>query len=142
MSRANSFAPIYAPAGTGLADLNLAQEWQSRLEVFPDPAGDIFAGGVVESGNVVQVVVIQLFEDGFEAVLEFGEVHDPSCRLRCITLCAQSHTKRVPMQARALMSRRDVGQAMRCLKVKLFVDFHVRALCVGALSAAICQIRD
>jgi hypothetical protein len=129
MCREKSFAPVYTSAGTGLTDLNLTQEWHKWLQFYPDPAGDIFAGGVGESGNVVEVVVIQLFEYGFEAGLEFGEVHYPSGGLRSIASCTQAHMKRVPVQARTLVSLRDIGQTMCCLKVKLFVYFHVRALC-------------
>ena len=129
LPHASSFAPVYAPAGTGLADLDLAQERQSWLQLFPYPASEIFARRVVQSRNVVQVVVIELFEDGFETGFEFGKVHHPSGRFRSIAFCTQSYMERVSVQARTLVSLRDIGQAMGCFKVKLFVYFHVLALC-------------
>ncbi len=37
-----------------------------RFQPFPDPARDIFAGGVFQAGDIVQVVVIQLLVDRLE----------------------------------------------------------------------------
>ena len=66
-------ATINTAAGAGLADLYCAKLWQLRLQPFPDPARDIFAGGVFQAGYIVQVVMIQLLVDGLEAAFQVAK---------------------------------------------------------------------
>jgi len=66
----------------GFPDFDGTELGQGRLQFFPDPASDIFAGGIFQSWNVVQVVVVQLIVDGFEALFQFRKIHDPAGRLR------------------------------------------------------------
>ena len=126
-------AAVNTAAGAGLPDLHFAEQGQVGFEPGPDPAGDILAGGVVQAGNVVEVVVVQLFEHGFECGLEFGKVHHPAGRLRRLAAHRQPDLERVAVQASALVFRRDVGQPVGGLEVKFLVDFHGCALVVGSI---------
>jgi hypothetical protein len=115
---------VNTPAGAGLANFHGAQLWQSGFEPVPYPARDIFTGGILQPGNVVEVVVVELIVDGFEAGLEIGKVHHPAGGLRRIACYRQAHVERVPVQPRAFVSGRHVGEAMGGLEVKFLVDLH------------------
>src|SRR5213592_4099686 len=46
---------INAPRHAGLCDHDFTERWQRRLQTFPDPHGDVFAGRVVQAANFVEV---------------------------------------------------------------------------------------
>jgi hypothetical protein len=68
---------ILAATGTGLVDTNLGQFRQQWLELIPDPFGQNLAGRVLQSGNVIQIVVIQPLIQRLEDGFDLGEVPDP-----------------------------------------------------------------
>ena len=53
------FASVDAARGAGLADDDLRQLWNGRLEFVPDPASDVLARRVLETLDLVQVVVVE-----------------------------------------------------------------------------------
>jgi len=59
-----SGASVDAAGGAGFGDDDFAELREVWLEVLPDPGGDIFAGGVMEAGDFVQVAVVELVPDG------------------------------------------------------------------------------
>src|SRR5262245_25190632 len=68
---------IHAAAVTRLVYDDLRELRQAWLDLVPDPAGEILAGGVLEPGNFVQVVVIEPFECRLKCVAHICEIHDP-----------------------------------------------------------------
>ena len=54
------------------------EERQFRLQIIPDPFGDDFAGGVFKAGDVVQIMVVELFPVGLEGFGDFRVVHQPA----------------------------------------------------------------
>ncbi len=65
------FTAIDASACAGLMDANSGQFWQQRLELSKDPFGEVFAGRIFQSWNVIQVVVIESFIQGLEDRFDF-----------------------------------------------------------------------
>lgn len=47
-------------------------------QLVPDPNGDVLRGGIFQSGNIVEVVVVKRFFDRFECGFYIGEVSDPA----------------------------------------------------------------
>ena len=71
-------ASIAAAGRAGLVDHDFAQQGQRRPEVLPDPDGQAFAGRIVQTSNVIEVVVVEPVVQGLERRLDLGEIHDPS----------------------------------------------------------------
>ena len=42
------------------------QQWQRWLQLRPDPARQIFAGRIVQSGDVIEIVVVELVVSGYQ----------------------------------------------------------------------------
>ena len=128
-------APIDTPAGAGLANFHLAELRYLGFQPMPYPPGYIFAGGIPKARYVVEVVVIKLFIQRFEAGLQLGEIHNPASRFRSVSLGGQSYVKGMAVKARAFVPLGNIGEAVGCLEMKFLVDFHVyfaRAEGVGA----------
>jgi hypothetical protein len=70
--------PEHTSGGAGFVDGNAMQERELRFEALPEPASDVFAGGVFEAGDLVEVVVIELVFEGLEDLLDVTEVHEPA----------------------------------------------------------------
>ena len=45
---------------------------------FPNPAGQVLAGGVLKSFNVIEVVVVEAVEEWFERACDIRKVNDPA----------------------------------------------------------------
>lgn len=69
---------IAAAGGAGLAYLYLAQTIELILQPLPDPDRQVFAGGVVQAFNGIQIVMIELLEEWGKCLLDVGKVHDPT----------------------------------------------------------------
>lgn len=59
-------AAVAAAAGTGFLDLHPSEGGHQRFGLLPDPDSQIFAGGIFQAGDVVEVMVIQALVNGFE----------------------------------------------------------------------------
>ena len=119
-----SVASVFAAAGAGLVDANAGQFRQDRLELFPEPLGDDFAGGIFQAGNVIEVVVIQLLIERLEDLLDLGEVTDPAGVGIDLAFDVDGDAEGVAVQPSAFVPGGDVGEAMGGLENKLFEQFH------------------
>jgi hypothetical protein len=107
---------------------DLTQQRECRLDMLPDPYCQPFAGRVVEAFDVIEVMVIEAVVDWFERRLDIGEVHDPTGLRIDIATDMQFDPEGMPMQARALMPWRNMGQPVCCFDGKDFENVHGRAL--------------
>ena len=91
------------------------------LQPFPDPSGEIFAGRVLDTRNLVQVMVIELLEPRPKGSLDIGEVLHPA-ELRVHRAADLNvDTERMAVQATALVPGRHVRQMvcrfyLKCLE--------------------------
>lgn len=119
-----SVPAVLATAGAGLVHAHLGQLRQQRLELLPDPAAEVLAGGVFQAGNVVQVVVVELIVDRFEDLLDLREVSNPAGMRVDLTLDVDGGPERVAVQAAALVPGGHVGQAVGGFEGELFEQFQ------------------
>lgn len=80
------------------------------FQALPDPAGDVFAGGVFQPRHFVEQAVIELVFQGAELVLELCEIHQPAGAGVDRSADGDFHAEGVAMHAAALVSRGNVGQ--------------------------------
>ncbi len=111
-------------------DDDLRQSWQDIGQVLPDPARDILRGRILETGDVIEIVMIKLFEHRLECAFDIGEIGHPSELRVQLTADVDLHGIGMTMQPGTLVALRHVRQSVRCLDVKFLVDihaFHLRA---------------
>lgn len=80
-------------------DADLGEFRQQRLELLPDPAAEVFAGGVFQAWNIVQIIVVELLVDRLEDRLDFREVADPAGMRIDLAFDVDGDTERVAVQA-------------------------------------------
>lgn len=59
-------------------DDDFAQLWQDGFETVPYPSDQTFAGRVLKTRDVIEVVMIQLIVNRLECGLDIAEIHDPA----------------------------------------------------------------
>jgi hypothetical protein len=91
---------------------------------MPNPASEILAGGILQSSDVIEIVVIEGIKDGPERLANIGEVLYPALSLSHRPGETDLDTKRVAVQTPALVAFRDVGEAMRSFEGKNLMDVH------------------
>ena len=64
------------PRRAGFGHNDFREQWQLWLQLFPNPDGDIFARRIFEAGNLVQIIMIELFPNRLERRGDVGVVHD------------------------------------------------------------------
>lgn len=92
---------------------DLTQQRQARMQLLPDPAREILAGGIFQSRDLVEIVMIEAVEGGLERGAHIGEVHYPAAVRIHRAADVYFDPEGMTMQARALVACRNVGQAMR-----------------------------
>jgi len=119
-----SVAAIHAAVGAGLADLHRGQAWQYGVEAVPDPAGDLFAGRVLEAGNFVEITMVQRLVNWPASRFDVGEIHYPAGLGPDRAFDPHRDLKGMAVQAPAFVFRRDIGQVMGGLKAEGAEYFH------------------
>ena len=71
-------AAMNTAGSAGLVYHNLAQGWELRMQLLPNPAGEVFAGGIFEAGDFVQVTMIERVVKRLEGARELSEVLHPT----------------------------------------------------------------
>src|SRR5436190_24382967 len=59
-------------------DDDLSQQRQFRFQPFPDPYRDVFAGWIFQTGNFIEITVIELFPEGLERFGNVRVIHQPA----------------------------------------------------------------
>ncbi len=90
--------------------------------MLPEPGGDDFGGGGFEAGDVVEVVMVELGDDGRGHGLDISKVHHP----RAIGVERADEMKDeaigVAVEPVALVRRREVGEPVRGVEGELAED--------------------
>ena len=100
--------------------MKLGQRW---LQTVPYPARNVFAGRIFEPWDFIQIVVIELIVQRRERCFYIGEIEHPPRIDARLAAHIDAHVKAVPMQARAFMAGRHIGQSVRGFEMKFFIDF-------------------
>ncbi|KQQ59841.1 hypothetical protein ASF84_03735 [Pseudomonas sp. Leaf127] len=120
----HSITTIFAAAGAGFVDSDSAKLRQQWLELNPYPLRQVFTGRVFQTGNVIEIVVIQALIQRLEDRFYLGKIPDPAGMRINRTRQMDADPERVPMQAPALMTFRDVGKAVCGLESKFLENFQ------------------
>ncbi len=109
-----------ALGGAGFGHDDFREEWQMRFESVPDPDGDLFAGGVFEAGDFVEVTMIELFPEWPEGGGDVGVIDEPA-ELR-ITEAGDDDLdfEAMSVQAAALVVGGQLGEEMGGLELEGF----------------------
>src|SRR5947207_4363642 len=67
-----------AACGTGFGDRDLNQNREFWFQLFPDPNGQILACGIIQTGNLIQVPVVQFFPNRFKYLFDIAVIHYPA----------------------------------------------------------------
>jgi putative addiction module component (TIGR02574 family) len=114
-----SFAAVGAFVGAGFANGDGKKDGELGFQPQPNPAGDVFGGGVFQAGDVVEETVVKLVFEGFEEGLEVGEVDEPAGAGIDGAFDGDFHAVGVAVEAAALVTRGDVGEAVGGLEGEL-----------------------
>src|SRR5512139_2387143 len=117
-------AAVGAARVVGFHDRDGAQAGQRRLELPPQPHGKVFAGGIVQSGDVVQTTMIERGVDGPPGRLDVSEIQHPAERGIDVAADGQLDLERMTVQARAGVRFRQGRQPARALQVEDAEDVH------------------
>ena len=99
-----SFPAINRPRGAGLGHDDFREQRQFRFQLFPDPRGDDFARGIFEAGNLVEVMMVQLFPQRLERGGEVGVIHQPAQLRVALARDDDLHDKTVPVEPAAFVT--------------------------------------
>lgn len=98
---------------------------QRGLELLPQPHRQVFAGGVVQPGNIVQIAMVERGMDRPPGRLDVGEIEHPAERGIDLAADGELDPKRMAVQARAGMGVGQRGQPPRALQVEDAEDVHI-----------------
>lgn len=68
--------------------------------------------------------MIKLIQKRAKSGLQVSEVHDPTGGLRRLARYGNAHVEGVTVKSGTFMPFRNVGQPVRCFKMKVFVNVH------------------
>lgn len=88
----------------------------------------MLAGWIGKSLDVVEVLVIELIEQGLESCLDFREIHEPAGVRVDFAADGDLDSKRVAVHACAFVTRRYIGQAVRRFEGERLEDLHSASL--------------
>ena len=71
-------AAVATPRVTGFAHLHFSEFRQGGLQSGPNPPTKIFACRVIKPFDVIQVMMVQLFQQRTKGLVYFIEIHDPA----------------------------------------------------------------
>src|SRR5262249_9524724 len=115
-SLCNLFASVRAARVARFVNGDLDQTGELWREAHPDEAREVLARRVLEARNLVQIAMIEDFEEGFECLFEIVEVaHPPGVRID-LSGELDVDAEGVTVKACALMPRRHVGEPVRSLE--------------------------
>ncbi len=93
---------------------------------MPDPASQVFAGGILEANDLVQVVMIELIIQRLKNLPQFGEVHHPTAVFTNIPTDVDLNVKGMPVNAGAFVASGNMGQVVSGLHLEYSEDVHRR----------------
>ena len=111
-------APINTAGGAGFRDLHSGQKRQAWLQAIPDPHSHVFAGGILQTVNFVEIMVIQLLPERLKRYGDIGVIDHPAKFGIALALDHNLCLKTVAVQSAALVILRQVRQVMRCLELE------------------------
>src|SRR5262249_1491779 len=98
--------------------------WHRSVQTVPDPTRQDFAGGILESLDLVQVVVVELSKHRPHRAGKVGKVAHPAAAIVNRSDDVDRDTKGVAMKACTLVAGGNIWKAMRRLEGELLEELH------------------
>ena len=108
---------------------------------MPDPAREIFAGWVLKTGDIVQVMMIQSLFQGSKRIFDVGKINHPAGLFCHRTLHAHLYAKGMAVKAGTLMPCRNMRQAVGSFYLKNLEDLHGSRILAQGLASSYCRWR-
>ena len=121
---------------------DFAEQRQHRLGARPDPTCQVLAGGIFQARNLVQQLMIDALEHRLKRCAYLGEIHHPPGMRIDRARNVQLDAKGMPMQARALVPRRHIRQAMSGFDGEGAKDLHAVRLKLPRRDALMPRAQD
>jgi hypothetical protein len=87
---------------------DFAQAGKRWSKLFPDPTGDVLAGWIFQTFDLIQVPVVNTILDRSKRRLYIREIHDPTMMLVKRSFNVYLNAKTVAMEATAFMTGRHM----------------------------------
>lgn len=120
-----SVASIDASGCAGFGDDNFREQREAWLEPLPNPECEDLAGGIFQTWNFVQIMVVQLFPQRTEGVGYRSVIHDPSHFWITLTLDNNFDLKTVSVKAVAFVGGGQELQPVGGFKLEGFSEFEL-----------------
>lgn len=72
------FTAVDGARAVGFLDFDGGEQRQAGLDAVPEPDGDHFCGGPFQTGDIVEIAMVEAVDEGFADGFDICEVHDPS----------------------------------------------------------------
>ena len=105
-------------------DTDTGQLGKKGLELLPDPFGDDFAGGVFQTGDIVQIVMVELLVEWLEDRFDLRKIPNPAGVRVDLAFDIDGNAEGMAMQASTFMPLGHMGKAVGRFEHKLFEQFH------------------
>lgn len=92
---------------------------------MPDPFGEVLAGGILQAGKIIQIVVVETLVERLEYRFDFGKVSDPAGMGINVAFKIDRDLEGMAMQATAFVSLGYVRKPMGRLESEFLENFHV-----------------
>ncbi len=71
-------AAVRTTGRAGFLDDNFRKKWQRWFQALPYPAGEILAGGIFQSGDIVKIIVVEGRLNRLEGRTDIGKILHPT----------------------------------------------------------------
>jgi hypothetical protein len=116
---------VATAGGAGFGDADFREEREAGFESGPDPGGDVFAGGIVEARDVVEIPVIELIPDGTERGGDIGVIDEPAQLWIARTGDDDVDLETMAVESATFMGFGQARQEMRGFELESFAKFDV-----------------
>src|SRR5258706_5468929 len=123
--RGGSRSAVFAGGGAGFVDENGGEHREGWFEAPPNPAGEIFTGGIFEAVDSVQVVMIQLLNDRIGGGFDVAVVDEIALFFFDLALDDDFDSKRMAMQAAAFVAVGECRQIVGGFEVGSFAKANI-----------------
>src|SRR5258706_1452182 len=123
--RGGSRSAVFAGGGAGFVDENGAEHGEEGFEPPPNPSREIFARGIFEAVNFVQVVVIELFDDRIGGGFDVAVVDEITFFFFYFALDDDFDSKRMAMQSAASVAVGENRQIVGRFEVEGFAEANI-----------------
>lgn len=115
-------------------DHDLGETGQKGAKALPEPAAHVLDRGILEPGNVIEVGVVELFEQGIHRAADAGVIVEPSRHGIGLPLHGDLHLEAVPVHPPAFVIGGHLGKGLRRLEREILgqSDIHDGLVITGA----------